>query len=278
MNTLSIIGCGQLGLPVAIEGLERGLSVKGSSTSEEGCKRLRSKGISPILFSTDNPDTPKETYKELWDAEIVVITIPFRKNLENPFDYPKQLTHILSYITDKTKLVVMTSSTSVYPDMTIPNGISVWTEDDKITSETPRRKALLDTEKEILKTENSDRKAVVLRLAGLISPTRHPGKWARTEAVINHPDVRVNLVHQDDVVRFIWAVIDRNAEGIFNVCADDHPTKREFYTKAAKQMKLAIPKFSEDEALISSKIVSNTKGKEKLSFTYDFSSPMQMLF
>ncbi len=50
-QTVSILGCGWLGLPLAKALIKKGFIVKGSTTAEEHLEQLRTEGIEPI-FST----------------------------------------------------------------------------------------------------------------------------------------------------------------------------------------------------------------------------------
>ena len=51
MKKISILGCGWLGLPLAKSLIEKGFSIKGSTTSEEKLQVLQNAGIQPFLIS-----------------------------------------------------------------------------------------------------------------------------------------------------------------------------------------------------------------------------------
>jgi UDP-N-acetyl-D-mannosaminuronate dehydrogenase len=48
--TLAIVGCGWLGLPLALKALESGQKVKGSTTSHSKVEELEKMGLSHICF------------------------------------------------------------------------------------------------------------------------------------------------------------------------------------------------------------------------------------
>jgi hypothetical protein len=62
----------------------------------------------------------------------------------------------------------------------------------------------------------------------------------------------------------------------FLACADEHPTRREFYTRAALLSGLTPPKFKAGDSS-SFKIVSNRRLKEELGFTFSYPDPYLMI-
>ena len=63
---------------------------------------------------------------------------------------------------------------------------------------------------------------------------------------------------------------------LFNACADEHPTRKEFYTAQAKLQGFEAPQFSKTDALVGFKEVSNYKIKQALS--YEFLKPNPLNF
>jgi nucleoside-diphosphate-sugar epimerase len=111
----------------------------------------------------------------------------------------------------------------------------------------------------------------------LLGKDRNPGKFLAGKKDIqggNHP---VNVIHQQDCIGIIKSIIELQAWGeVFNACADDHPTRKEFYTQAAERMNLEIPQFSGiDEN--KSKVVNCDKLKAGLKYEFIFPDPMKML-
>ena len=52
-ETITILGCGWLGLPLAKALVKAGYSVKGSTTREENLETLREAGLEPFLVELD---------------------------------------------------------------------------------------------------------------------------------------------------------------------------------------------------------------------------------
>lgn len=102
-------------------------------------------------------------------------------------------------------------------------------------------------------------RATVLRFSGLFGPGRHPANFYPTGAVIDHADLPVNMIHLDDCVQIIKTVIAQGIWGeTFNCAADTHPTRREFFSAAAKEAGLTTPSFSSGGEK-QGKVISNRK-------------------
>jgi nucleoside-diphosphate-sugar epimerase len=118
----------------------------------------------------------------------------------------------------------------------------------------------------------------IVRFAGLIGANRHPGRFFKKGKIVPQADAPVNLIHQDDCLGIISEIIKQSIwNQTFNACADAHPSKREFYSYARKQLNLAAPVFS-DEAILSYKIVSNEKSKQRLNYHYFHNDLMSIEF
>jgi nucleoside-diphosphate-sugar epimerase len=51
---------------------------------------------------------------------------------------------------------------------------------------------------------------------------------------ISDGETPVNLIHQTDVIRAVSMLINQKITGeIFNLCSPEHPTRKEYYNKAA---------------------------------------------
>lgn len=115
---------------------------------------------------------------------------------------------------------------------------------------------------------------VVLRLAGLVGPARNPAKFLAGKINVADPGLTVNMVHQIDVIRAIESCINNKASGIYNVCASNHPTRKEFYTKLAVHHKLEAPIFVEDVPSEIIRIIDNSKIKREFNFEFEVDDVM----
>ena len=64
MKQISILGCGWLGMPLAKSLLEKGFSVKGSTTSLEKISAIQSNGIQP--FQIELSETEIKAFFNFW--------------------------------------------------------------------------------------------------------------------------------------------------------------------------------------------------------------------
>jgi nucleoside-diphosphate-sugar epimerase len=195
------------------------------------------------------------------EVEKLVVAYPLRsKNIERDemFNHVKWIVDVFE--SSKLKQVILLSSTSVYPE----NSGEV----DENCFDFREGSGLIQWqfEEELRKCFGS--RLVVLRLAGLIGATRLPGRFLSGKKNLPNPKSPVNLVHQNDVVRFATEILNRNITNeIFNLCHDYHPRRIEYYNKMAFKLYLQPPTFS-DEQIANPKMVLNTKSKGYFGFEY----------
>jgi nucleoside-diphosphate-sugar epimerase len=109
--------------------------------------------------------------------------------------------------------------------------------------------------------------AVVLRLGGLYGPDRDPARSLSGRTGVAGPDAPVNLVHRDDVIGVVQAILAQDVRnGVFNVVADAHPTKRAYYTARAEALGLPPPQLAESP--VPWKKVSSRKVQDVLGYTF----------
>ena len=267
-NIVSVLGCGWLGLPLAQNLIALGHKVKGSTTSSDKIEVLKKAGIVPYQFSI-SPPRPSEV-GDFFSADVLFLNIPFSRDLEAPTYYIEQVQTVIQ----KTKgtgirTVIFASSTSVYSDDCVRAS-----EDAVIVPEDIRSIALLAAEN--LLQSQKEFKTVVLRFAGLYGGERKIGKFLAGKTGLPEGDSPVNLVHLEDCIAAVTAVIEKNIQGeILNVCSDKHPTRRELYTKAAQSLGLPAPQFSAQPSR-KTKIVTNEKIKKLLDLKFLHPDPMEL--
>ena len=216
---ISIIGCGWLGMPLALSLSQNRYSVSGLTRNLNRLDCLKKSGVETYSFSVF--DELSNYNASFFLADIIIITLPFKRSFEDPFIYYRQIEWVLSQI-KKTTQVIFTSTTSIYS-----KNSGIYTEKSTIVYETDRIKALYYTEQLILNTmPNSS----VLRLAGLYGPEREIGKSFFKKKVQINGNVTVNLVHLDDVIAVIHTIISRQIyKPILNVVSSRHPLKKDLY-------------------------------------------------
>ncbi len=254
-KTIAIIGCGWFGKPLALELIESGYKVIGSSTSSEKINPLRSDGINAHLISVNDSGVQGD-FRPFLEAEVLVINIPPRRKSNDVSKYKNRIEHLIK-LTPVSTRIIFVSSTSVYQNT---NGIVDESTQCKPTTESG--KALLDTEN-LLKV----RAAIILRFAGLIGPNRPAGRFLSGKKDINNGKAPVNLVHLDDCIAITQKIIEDDITSeVFNVCSSDHPEKQEYYVQAALKDGFDPPEFIDE--LVDYKIVDNKKASEILQHSF----------
>jgi nucleoside-diphosphate-sugar epimerase len=166
--------------------------------------------------------------------------------------YTKKIRNLTPYIEQSgIKNVLFVSSTSVYADDN-----SIVTEDTIPNPDTESARQLVEMER--LLQENQSFKTTILRFAGLISEDRHPVYHLAGRQNITNPDAPVNLIHRDDCIGIIKAIIEKEAWGqVFNGVAPLHPTRKDCYTQKANELGIELPLFNEATVSMGKLIQSN---------------------
>ena len=267
-GTVSILGCGWLGVPLAKYFLENSFSVKGSVASPEKLVFLSNEGISPYrILLTDSDAIVNDP--AFFECDVLVISIPPRRidGIEHVF--PAQIRQLLPFILMfGIEKVIFISSTSVYPE-----NLQVAREDDVFSPDKESGKALLLAEN--LLNDQTDFKTTILRFGGLIGADRNPARFLQKSSrpVANIP---VNLIHQDDCIGIISAITDQEIWGeTLNACCPEHPLKKDFYGKAARISGLPQPLISDQKEAY--KIIDSSKMIQMLNYDFIYLSPMDYL-
>ena len=240
-STVLVLGCGWLGLALAESLVQSGHRVLGTTTTPENIPDLEARGIEPHLLRLGSDfGAPAEAllHQLLSAAEVLVLNIPPRAAAAGA--YPTLLRPVHRAVAAaKTAKVLFVSSTGVYPDQP-----RLMRECDAISTR--------DAASDVLRAEGhfvpryGQWKSTVVRLGGLMGPDRAPGRVLAGRRDLAQGNAPVNLLHLTDAVGVISAIIEHQAWGhTFNVCADQHPLRREFYPAAAQHIKLEPPTFQD---------------------------------
>jgi nucleoside-diphosphate-sugar epimerase len=268
-KSISIIGCGWLGMPLALELQSRKFKVQGTVRVLSKIEKHKDSGIN--FYHLDlNPETESipEIDSEFWLADIFVLTIP----PSVPANYCNGLSKLIAVIKKQQRKsqIIYTSSTGVYGkakgliDETFP-----------LNPERAGAVAVVACEK-LLMGANDFFDICILRLAGLVGPGRAPGRFFAGKKSIDSGSSPVNLVQLDDCVGVIVKLIEKEIKnGIYNVCADLHPTHREFYPAAAIKLGLEAPEYGSDNPDADLKIIDNGLLKNTLAYSYIYPDPMK---
>ncbi|MEM8898377.1 MAG: SDR family NAD(P)-dependent oxidoreductase [Bacteroidota bacterium] len=256
--TVSIMGCGWLGIPLAETLIKESTTIKGSTTREEKLPLLKEKGIEPYLISL-SPEQMIGDLPSFLDTDIVIINIPpGRKSGSVEESYMAKIEEVARNINQKrTKGIIFVSSTSVYGNIK-----GVVRENATPEPVTSSGKALLRSERFI---QSLSVPVSNLRLGGLIGPDRHPGRFFRRVSEVQNGDAPVNLIGLEDVIGVILRIMKYEAWGeTFHLASTEHPTKRAFYSYAIEAFGGHSPIFKEGGE--DAKLIDSSTSLQKLQY------------
>lgn len=249
IHTVSILGCGWLGYPLAKHLHQAGYQIKTASRSP--LEHSHSNNWQHYQFAIDSQQHIADGFL---DTHVLIINITC-KQLE-------AYGPLLSALKQKPGLkVIFVSSTSVYQnsETTVTESRGPINQDS----------ALWQIEQALQQIPGL--KLNILRFSGLIGYSRHPGRFFKSGRIIAAPNHRVNMIHRDDCIGIIQVMLQQNEWGeTFNACADSHPQRLDFYTQARHHLGLPVPEFAAEEPS-ADKVISNTKLKR--FFNYEFQHP-----
>jgi nucleoside-diphosphate-sugar epimerase len=173
---------------------------------------------------------------------------------------------------------IFTSSTSVYGQT---DG-SVVTEESPAEGASPTSRVLIETERLLRDAiARSAFPAIIARVAGIYGPDRGFlfQQYLRGEAkMAGKGDRYINMVHLDDVVHSIIAMLEKGAPGeVYNVVDDKPVTQLEFFQWIAARLNRPLPPFVADAEMPQRKRGNTNKrvsnGKLKRALDYQFIHP-----
>jgi nucleoside-diphosphate-sugar epimerase len=263
-KTISILGGGWLGTPLAEALEQKGYIVKVSTASEENHKRLVEEGKNAFQVNVRSGKVLGNAVQTFLEADILIINItPNRDELNQ-----EQFASLLPLVeASSIQNVLFVSSTSVYPN--VNRSVS---EEEGIEL---KNHHLYRSEQFL--SNNAHFETTVVRMAGLIGGKRHPGRFFRKTGLIKNGNAPVNLIHRVDCITIMMQIIEQSVWGVtFNACSDTHPLKKDFYPIAAKAIGLDIPKV-ELETENDFKIIDNQKIKKQLQLQLNYPDLLKLV-
>ena len=262
MKAVLILGCGWLGAPLGRQLVRNGYKVIGSVRRKSQFSLLEDKGIVPLILEVGAPllESSDRKLKSI-NPEVLVIAYPLKAKTMSGTAYEEHIQWISDNVNFQSlQQVVLTSSTSVYPD---GRGMM-----DETNEYTPEGSGLIQLNYEEGLRKLFGKKLVVLRLAGLIGGDRQPGRFLAGKKRLPNAHSPVNLVNREDVLTAFQKVIDEGLNNeVFNICSNEHPSRKVYYTKQAEVLGLEAPEFS-DVQVENPKIIENRKVKEQLGIDF----------
>ncbi len=266
MKSVSILGCGWLGLPLAKKLILEGYDVKGSTTSSSKMNELKKEGIN--AFNIELPD--KNLNSDFFQSEYLVINIPPKTSRKGVDHHVESLQSIVKYIPPTQKIIYI-SATSVYPK--VDHSI---TEDHDLDYQSERAQALIQAEQLLLNT--FDDRLTIIRFGGLLGHDRIPGRYYSGKKLEQHQQ-KVNYIHRDDAVGLIEAVMKQEKwSHILNGIAPKHPTKKKVFLKNAKDFNFEKPYFENNEQELTNRIIESTRIELLLDYSFIYPDPLHFFY
>ena len=262
MKSISILGCGWLGLPLAKSLLQDGFLIKGSTTSNNKMSILENLGITPFLISLYEDKIDGNIEGLLEKSAILIIDIPPKLRGDFKENFVAKIQNLIPFVEKSDiKKVLFVSSTSVYSDaISIVNATTIPNPD------TESGKQLLEVEK-LLKT-NQKFKSTLVRFGGLIGEDRNPIKFLSGKKNIENPYSPINFIHKTDCIGIIKKIIETDIwNETFNAVTPYHPTRKKYYTQKAIEFGLEIPEFNEAN-IATGKIILSEKIEAVLGYEF----------
>lgn len=272
MKKVAIVGLGWLGMPLAMALTARGWQVTGSKTSPDGVDAARRCGIDAFqLVLTPELECEAEDLERLMAVDALVVTLPASRTVQGGEAYLQAVQNVVdTALAKKVPRIIFTSSSSVYG-----SGNGVMKENSPLQPETVAGKTLVELENWLHDLPGTS--VDIVRLAGLVGPNRHPGRFLAGKTGLENGGHAVNLVHLDDVVDAIVLLLQTPKGGhIYNLCASKHPSRDSFYPSVSKQLGLEPPTFANEVERSAGKVIDGSKIANELGFEYTYDDPMKM--
>jgi len=277
--SVSIIGCGWLGQVLAPALLAENIQVLASYQSEPTLEKLNRLNIPstqlmlPIMADISEFDSNAEMAgvdKALFQQDVLVIAIPPQLK-KGRLDYPLKIQQLVKLAElGKTKQIILLNTTAIY------NGLVGEIDESHTLNLTAEKVETLFAAEEA--AQAFSKQVSILRLAGLVGPNRHPGKFLQSDRLFKNASAQVNLVHQTDVVNIIKLLIEDKVQAatkIYNVVSSTKLSRKDYYQQTAKAMGLAEPRFEQEQVSSAGKQVVGDKLRDELNYNYVYDDLLQ---
>jgi nucleoside-diphosphate-sugar epimerase len=272
-----IVGCGYVGLAVGSELVKQGHEVVGLRRNAEESADLVRAGINPL---TGDITKPADFLAIPGVFDWVVNTVSSDKGGLEEYRavYLQGTKNIIDWLGGTPlKKYVAVSSTSVYGQT---DG-SLVKESSQTEPASETSQILVQTERLLLESFQKEKfPAVILRAAGIYGPGRGHLflQYLKNKARISGKGDRlINMIHRDDLVGIILAVLKSGRPGEIYNAVDDEPVPQiHFFRWLSETLGKNMPPFAtEDENAqrkrgLTQKRVSNRKVKMELGYQFKY--------
>ncbi len=257
MNVL-IIGAGYVGRAAAKAWRAHGHFVTLTTRRLERAAELSQEADRVVVIESGN-------FKAALENQQIVLLCMAPGHPSSDADYEKTyLETAKAVLRDQDKSceqIIYTSSTSVYGE----HGGAIVDEETPLRPESHREQILVETEKKLL---GAPCKVCILRLGEIVGPGRQIVDRLRSLNGRPLAGTGANICNISPIVEIVQALLvasEQGWQGVYNICSDQHPTRRELYEKLCVEAQ--IPPVSWDATRTSphagNKCVSSEKYLKK---------------
>lgn len=235
MKKILIFGPGYVGKAVASELLtKKNFFVGLTCRNREAISELSGFGREVLLLSEVSIDQLVEEY------DTIVFCVAPKNSSEYRETYFNNAEALVKGLerNKKTKQIIYTGTCSVYGDH---KGESV-NETSPLYGNTEQARILIQTEQELLKAEEYGHKICIFRLGEITGPGRTVADRLKKSEGATFPgdgSGYCNFSPLPLIVSGISFAIDRQLQGIFNLCSDEHPARKVYYDEICQTEHIA---------------------------------------
>lgn len=242
-TTYFIVGCGDIGLRVAIRLRQRGDRVTALVRSQKRADQLRESGACEIVSLHDLDQYPPS----IPDQRIFWFAPPPAQGASDP-----RLRNWMRTLDQQARRIVYISTSGVYGNC----GQDWIDETTPINPVSQRAHRRADAEDALRELSPADTEYVVLRVPGIYGPGRLPvARLRKALPVVDDQDLSApprwsNRIHADDLADIAVAAMDRGQNrGIYNAADGNPSTMCDYFSRCATLLGLpAPPRISLDQA------------------------------
>jgi len=262
---VSILGGGWLGLPLAQYLAAQGYMVQVSRTNAVGVEEVRELGLRAheVNLAAETPLADGA----FWQVPTMLIAVPPQAGQPEAVQVAQYQRLAKRLRASGVQHVLYVSSTSVYGE-----GNAEVTEATPLAPQKSGGQVVRALE-QVLQQE-ATLQTTVLRFGGLIGYDRLPTDATAIQRRSRAADTPMNVIHRDDCVQIIHQIVRQGAwDKVFNACADEHPTRREYYAAAAAARGFTLPDMGPVQHL-PYKVVNSDKLKATLNYRFLYPNPL----
>ncbi|VAX40692.1 Nucleoside-diphosphate-sugar epimerases [hydrothermal vent metagenome] len=243
-----VIGCGYLGLRVALRWLKEGEDVFALTRSKQNALRFKELGIQPVLGDV----TIAKSLQQLPQVSTILHAVGYDRKSDHSQRtvYVDGLRNLLAAVESKYQRIIFISSTSVYGQ-----NCGEWVDENSPRNPVHKNGIVCRDAEDLfwkMITQQNIPQGMILRCAGLYGPGRLLRRIETLKSgvpISGRPDAWLNIIHIEDVVQTVLVADSKPVSPASHITwnlSDDQPvTRKDYYNCLASSLQLPSPHFEE---------------------------------